>query len=317
MFSRLIRAVPRVAFAAAARRFVSVAPAKKASVTGALLAATAASVVGGLYLNKKPASKAGDYAAVRASIIDMIDSDPNYDDGSKGPLYVRLAWHASGTWDAKSKTGGSNGATMRFAPECSWGANAGLGIARKDMDAIKAQHPWISYADLWTLAGSVAIEHMGGPQINWRGGRTDFPDGSKIVPDGRLPDAMQGQDHTRAVFYRMGLNDREIVALIGAHSLGRCHTDRSGFEGPWTRAPTTFSNEYFKVLLNEKWTERKWKGPKQFENGAKDLMMTSNDLSFIQDPEFKKYVELYAKDEKAFFNDFASAWKKLIEFGCF
>lgn len=113
------------------------------------------------------------------------------------------------------------------------------------------------------------------------------------------------------------MNDREIVALIGAHSLGRCHTSRSGFEGPWTRAPTTFSNEYFKVLLNEKWTERKWSGPKQYENATKDLMMTPNDLSFIQDAEFKKYVELYAKDEKVFFADFAGAWKKLIEFGCF
>ncbi len=106
-----------------------------------------------------------DYDAVRAAIADMIDSDPNFDDGSKGPLYVRLAWHASGTWDAKSKTGGSNGATMRFNPEAKWGANAGLGLARADMDKIKAKFPWISHADLWTLAGSVAIEHMGGPKV--------------------------------------------------------------------------------------------------------------------------------------------------------
>lgn len=47
----------------------------------------------------------------------------------------------------------------------------------------------------------------------------------------------------------MGFNDKEIVALSGAHSLGRCHEDRSGFTGPWTRAPTTFSNEYFRLLL--------------------------------------------------------------------
>lgn len=45
----------------------------------------------------------------------------------------------------------------------------------------------------------------------------------------------------------------EMVALIGAHALGRCHTDRSGYNGPWTNAPTTFSNLYFQELLHNKW----------------------------------------------------------------
>lgn len=47
----------------------------------------------------------------------------------------------------------------------------------------------------------------------------------------------------------MGFNDAETVALIGAHAVGRCHTDRSGHWGPWTNAETTFSNEYFRLLL--------------------------------------------------------------------
>ena len=51
----------------------------------------------------------------------------------------------------------------------------------------------------------------------------------------------------------MGFTDQEIVALSGAHSLGRCHPDRSGFKGPWTNSPTTFSNLYFQELLNTKW----------------------------------------------------------------
>ena len=46
-----------------------------------------------------------------------------------------------------------------------------------------------------------------------------------------------------------GFNDAEIVALLGAHALGRCHPDRSGFDGPWTRAETTFSNEFFRLLV--------------------------------------------------------------------
>jgi hypothetical protein len=58
-----------------------------------------------------------------------------------------------------------------------------------------------------------------------------------IPPNGRLPDAAQGAQHVRDIFYRMGFNDREIVALSGAHTLGRCHTDRSGFSGRELSSP--------------------------------------------------------------------------------
>lgn len=157
---------------------------------------------------------------------------------------------------------------------------------------------------------------MGGPKIQWRPGRIDHKDGTKSPPDGRLPDAAQGAQHIRDIFYRMGFNDQEIVALAGAHSLGRCHTDRSGFEGPWTFAPTTFSNEYFRLLLEEKWQVRRWKGPKQYEDvKTKSLMMLPADMAFIEDPEFRKYVVLYAKDGEKFANDFANAFAKLLELG--
>jgi hypothetical protein len=67
----------------------------------------------------------------------------------------------------------------------------------------------------------------------------------------RLPDADKGAPctnvaHIRSIFGRMGFNDREMVALIGAHAIGRCHTDASGYWGPWTRAETTFSNEFYR-----------------------------------------------------------------------
>jgi len=61
----------------------------------------------------------------------------------------------------------------------------------------------------------------------------------------------------REIFYRMGFDDWEIVALSGAHALGRCHTDRSGFTGPWTFSPTTLTNDYYKLLLDEKWQWKK------------------------------------------------------------
>lgn len=77
------------------------------------------------------------------------------------------------------------------------------------------------------------------------------------TPDGRLPDGAKEQSHLRAIFGRMGFDDREIVALSGAHALGRCHTDRSGFDGPWSFSPTVMSNDYFRLLLGEKWVFRK------------------------------------------------------------
>lgn len=64
---------------------------------------------------------------------------------------------------------------MRFKPESTDGANAGLEHARAFLEPIKAKHSWITYADLWTLAGVVAIEAMGGPIIPWKGGRSDVP----------------------------------------------------------------------------------------------------------------------------------------------
>jgi cytochrome c peroxidase len=103
---------------------------------------------------------------------------------------------------------------------------------------------------------------MQGPVIPYRPGRHD-KDIIACTPDGRLPDASQGNKHLRDIFGRMGFNDQEIVALSGAHALGRCHSTRSGFEGPWTFSPTVVTNEYYKLLLNEKWSWKKWNGPKQ------------------------------------------------------
>lgn len=94
---------------------------------------------------------------------------------------------------------------MRFAPERDHGANSGLAAAREFLEPIKAQFSWLTYSDLWTLAGVAAIQEMGGPDIPWRPGRADH-DVSFCTPDGRLPDASKGQDHLRAIFYRMGVS---------------------------------------------------------------------------------------------------------------
>jgi cytochrome c peroxidase len=235
---------------------------------------TAAVLGGGLMLDPFPAaaaarkSKGPDYQAAANDIMALVTADPD-----KGPTLVRLAWHSSGTYDKMTKTGGSGQGTIRFQEELAHGGNAGLGdTAVPWLETIHAKHPNVSYADLYTLAGVAAIKAMGGPTIPWRAGRVDAvtPDGT-VTPDGRLPNADSGPkgadpsdaDHLRTVFYRMGFDDREIVALSGAHALGRCHPTASGYDGPWTPTPTTFNNAYFTLLLNLKWTPKTWDGPYQ------------------------------------------------------
>ncbi|KAI8810031.1 heme peroxidase [Cladochytrium replicatum] len=312
--------------ALAVRRFASESgsgEAKSGSNTWLWASALGLAAAGGYYFFstqdtanvKASVKKPLDYNAVYKRIAAVLDAS-DYDDGSYGPVLVRLAWHASGTFDKKVGNGGSNGATMRFGPEANDGANAGLQIARDLLEPIKKEFPEISYADLWTLAGVVAIQEMGGPVIPWRPGRTDAVSVAAVPPQGRLPDASKEQSHIRDVFNRMGFNDQEIVALVGAHALGRCHTDRSGFDGPWTFAPTTFSNQYFVKLVQEKWVEKKWSGPKQYiDKATGNLMMLPADLALIKDRGFKKFVDLYAKDQDKFFADFSSAFSKLLELG--
>ena len=204
---------------------------------------------------------------------------------------------------------------MRFLPESGHGANAGLQHARDFLEPVKQQFPWISYGDLWTLGGVCAVQEMQGPAIPWRPGRQDR-DVAFCTPDGRLPDGSKTQDHIRAIFGRMGFNDQEMVALSGAHAVGRCHTDRSGFDGPWTFSPTVFTNDFFRLLMEEKWGWRKWSGPKQYEDGtSKTLMMLPSDMALVRDGEFKKHVERYAKDSQVFFGEFSDAVCRLFELG--
>ncbi|KAF8196598.1 heme peroxidase [Pholiota molesta] len=256
-----------------------------------------------------------DYIKVYNRIAEIMDEAGDYDDGSYGPVLLRLAWHSSGTYDKDSNTGGSNYATMRFEPEAKYGANAGLHVAREVMEKIKQEFPWITYGDLWTLGGVAAVQEMGGPKIPWRPGRVDGTE-SQVPPDGRLPDGSQGADHLRNIFYRMGFNDQDIVALSGAHALGRCHRDRSGFEGPWTFAPTTVTNDYFKLLFDEKWVWKRWDGPKQLEDKTtRSLMMLPTDYVLVQDKNFKKFAKQYADSQDLWFKDFSKAVSTLFELG--
>lgn len=275
----------------------------------------------------------GNWVAVRKDLEDLLD-DEKYMNEPLGPVFVRLAWHSSGTYCKHTRTGGSDGATMRYEPEKSWGANAGLARARDVLDPLKRKHN-ISYSDLWVFAGVVALEEMSNREmyIGFKEGRKDALSAnevpkwfSKEAADGKLPSADMGDmaanaAHLRDIFYRMGFNDQEIVALSGAHALGRCHKENSNYTGPWTFAPTTFSNEYFRLLVEENWKVKekhegkKWTGNLQYEDKTGELMMLPSDIALIKDPKFKIWVEKYAKDEELWLKDFAAAFRKLTENG--
>jgi cytochrome c peroxidase len=216
--------------------------------------------------------------AVRRDIAQLL-RDPSHDDGSYGPLLLRFAWHNCGTYCAKTNTGGSNGGTMRFPVESNDPENTGLGKAKQLLAPVVEKYPWLSTADIWVLAGYVAIEEMGGPPVPFAFGRRDFSEGEaketygpSLCPYGdgafnpgksRLPAADLGSDpkaprgcpmHVkekptidaiRGTFGRMGFIDRETVCLIIlGHQFGRCHLENSGYQHPWYAFDPTHWNVY-------------------------------------------------------------------------
>lgn len=238
------------------------------------------------------------------------------------PILVRLAWHDAGTYDAVSKTGGAI-AAIRFKPVMSHGANNGLPIALSFLEPIKEEVSDMSWADLIQLASVVAISEAGGPFIPLRLGRKDA-DESGCTPDHRLPDAgppfsdkaLSAAAHLRNIFHRMGLTDQEIVALSGAHTLGRARPERSGWgkastkyteNGPgapggasWTADWLKFDNSYFRDIKEQK---------------DADLLVLPTDAALFEDEGFKPFAEKYAADQEAFFKDYVAAHLRLSELG--
>ncbi|KAI3760439.1 hypothetical protein L1987_50834 [Smallanthus sonchifolius] len=130
-------------------------------------------------------------------------------------------FHCAATFDVKTATGGPFG-TMRHKAEQNHGANVGLDVAVEMLEPIKQQFPLVSYGDLYgnfdyKMAGIVALESTGGPEITFHTGR---PDMDAPPEEGRLPLPNFGHEQLRNTFVNtMGLTDQDIVALSGGHTL--------------------------------------------------------------------------------------------------
>jgi len=257
------------------------------------------------------------YDGLVKDIEDLVQSQ------NCGPILIRLSWHDAGVFSNGALKGGCPNAAMRFTDggEGTFGANAGLPtLALKLLEPITQKYcpDFISNADLWALAANVATKVMGGPEIPTRFGRTDAKSSAESVESqvGRLPDGDKGVDHLREIFVPKGFSDKDIVALSGAHTVGQCHADFSGFDGPWTANKFTFDNTYFKNMLTKKYTAETTANGCPQNREADGTIMLISDLALLEDPGFKVHVEKYAADQDAFFADYKEAWVKLQENGC-
>ena len=206
-----------------------------------------------------------DYDALKKDLNDLMTDSQDWwpaDYGHYGPFFIRMTWHAAGTYRTADGRGGGGTGSQRFAPTNSWPDNTNLDKARRLLWPIKQKYGnKISWADLIILTGNVAIESMGGKTFGFGGGRADIwaPEddifwgkevewlgnerytGERVLdtplgavqmgliyvnpqgPDGN-PDPLASAKDIRETFGRMAMNDYETVALTaGGHTFGKAH----------------------------------------------------------------------------------------------
>jgi len=219
----------------------------------------------GLDFDYREEFKKLDYKALKKDLNDLMTDSQDWwpaDYGHYGPFFIRMTWHAAGTYRTSDGRGGGGTGDQRFAPLNSWPDNGNLDKARRLLWPVKQKYGnKISWADLFILTGNVAIESMGGKTFGFSGGRPDIwsppediywgkenewlenkrytgdrelemPLGAVQMgliyvnpqgPDGN-PDPLASAKDIRETFARMAMNDEETVALTaGGHTFGKAH----------------------------------------------------------------------------------------------
>jgi catalase-peroxidase len=205
-----------------------------------------------------------DVEALKRDIVEVMTTSQDWwpaDYGHYGPLFIRMSWHAAGTYRIADGRGGGGDGAQRFAPLNSWPDNANLDKARRLLWPVKQKYGrTISWADLLVFAGNCALESMGfstfgfgfgredvwepeeifwGPEDTWLGDERYSGDRELAAPFGAVqlgliyvnpegpngkPDPLAAARDIRETFARMAMNDEETVALIaGGHTFGKTH----------------------------------------------------------------------------------------------
>ena len=181
--------------------------------------------------NYAEAFKALDLDAVKADLYALMKDSQDWwpaDYGHYGPLFVRMTWHAAGTYRTEDGRGGGATGSQRFAPLNSWPDNGNLDKARRLLWPIKQKYgKALSWADLLILAGNAAIEDMGLPTFGFGGGREDIWEPEEDIYWGPETEWLASSDHE---FSRYS-GDRELENPLGAVEMGLIYVNPEGPDG--------------------------------------------------------------------------------------
>jgi catalase (peroxidase I) len=245
------------------------------------------------------------------------------------PASVRMGFHDAGDFNKWAATGGADGRFVN-SPEGWYGqsrsVNAGTVCAKQLLGRFTETS--LSAGDAVQLCGIVAAEVAGGPafeSFNFSAGRAPA---LGVTGDGTIPNPNGSVKTIRDYYYRMGLGDLDIVALMGAHTLGGGNgAAGSGYTGQFTATPGTFDNSYFVQLLKyeadqsgdcDYWhkTPAEREGPNGgCHVGPNQLLQLPTDRALLRDPEMRSHVIRFALDQDAFFEQYAASIKKMSELG--
>lgn len=176
------------------------------------------------------------------------------------------------------------------------------------LEPIKTAFPDVSHADLFVLAGIVALEESANVELPFCSGRVDVEEGTDLISvlePREYDDVIVGvRDNMKVT----GLTIRQMIALAG-RPRSPTQMERLGFSGSYTDDFTTLSNEFYNTLLTETWEEVSGSGGAEYKAvGKTDVFALATDLALVWDAEFKVVVQEYASDNDIFLSEFGSAW---------
>ncbi|MEW5301240.1 MAG: hypothetical protein WDW36_004111 [Sanguina aurantia] len=271
-----------------------------------------------------------------ATLAVVIIYRPHAQTSASAPAPGRCPFQAASQLFGVSLHGGVNGGWLQFPAEAANFRSAGISDALAVLAAIKVAYPCITFADLSSLAGSIAVEISGGPAIAWYPGRLDslLPGPASPQFSTRIPDAMFNAAGVSYFYTNVGLTIRESTVFNGGgHSIGGADPTQSGWNGvftPYGDAWPTPTNRYFTDLVNLNWrvdnSTPTADNRLQFMPDSNDINITTDgqggtiirlpsDIAFKDSNVLLEWSKVYANDPALFENDFTRTVQRYQQMG--